>query len=244
MEGKALLLVTVQDLHKELDEKETDSWVRLIRVLTHEIMNTITPITSISESLSKYYKVDESGELKWENLNEDQIKNTVKGLNVIKIQGEDLMDFVQSYRRFLDLPHPDKSLVRIKALVERLKVLMQMENYNRKLEFNVLVEPEDLEFFIDEKQIAQVLINLSKNAIQSLEGQDDGELSIKAAINKDNGPGIPADQIDEIFVPFFTTKNGGTGIGLSLSKQIMHLHGGSIRVHSEILKGTTFVLLF
>jgi len=252
LEGKALLLVTVQDLNKELDEKETDSWVRLIRVLTHEIMNTITPITSISESLSKYFKIEE-GELQWENLSEDQIKNTVKGLNVIRIQGEDLMDFVQSYRSFLDLPNPDKSLVNIKTLLERLKVLMRMENNSRKLEFKVLVAPEDLEFYIDEKQIAQVLINLSKNAIQSVEGQNDGELTIMAAINaqgrkyievKDNGPGIPADQMDEIFVPFFTTKNGGTGIGLSLSKQIMHLHGGNIRVHSVPFKETSFVLTF
>ena len=252
LEGKALLLVTVQDLNKELDEKETDSWVRLIRVLTHEIMNTITPITSISESLSKYFKIEE-GELQWENLSGDQIKNTVKGLNVIRIQGEDLMDFVQSYRSFLDLPNPDKSLVNIKTLLERLKVLMRMDNNSRKLEFNVLVAPEDLEFYIDEKQIAQVLINLSKNAIQSVEGQNDGELTIKAAINargrkyievKDNGPGIPADQMDEIFVPFFTTKNGGTGIGLSLSKQIMHLHGGNIRVHSVPFKETSFVLTF
>ncbi|AKP53452.1 sensor histidine kinase [Cyclobacterium amurskyense] len=253
MEGKALLLVTVQDLHKELDEKETDSWVRLIRVLTHEIMNTITPITSISESLSNYYKIDETGELRWENLNEDQIKNTVKGLNVIRIQGEDLMDFVKSYRSFLDLPSPDKSLVQIKSLLDRLKVLMRMENSKQKVLINLLVEPEDLEFFLDEKQIAQVLINLSKNAIQSMQAKEDGILTIKAAINaqgrkyievKDNGPGIPADQIDEIFVPFFTTKEGGTGIGLSLSKQIMHLHGGSIRVHSTPGKETSFVLTF
>lgn len=253
MDGKALLLVTVQDLHKELDEKETASWVRLIRVLTHEIMNTITPITSISESLSKYYKEDENGVLKWENLNESQISNTVKGLNVIRIQGEDLMDFVKSYRSFLDLPAPDKALVNVKPLLERLKVLMLMEKKNQNLAFNLRVEPKDLEFYIDEKQIAQVLINLFKNAIQSTADLKEAKLSIQAGINvegrkyievKDNGPGIPAEQIDEIFVPFFTTKEGGTGIGLSLSKQIMHLHGGSIRVHSEIDKGTTFVLLF
>ncbi|WP_339902473.1 ATP-binding protein, partial [uncultured Cyclobacterium sp.] len=253
LEGKSLLLVTVQDLHKELDEKETDSWVRLIRVLTHEIMNTITPITSISESLSKYYKIDDGGELKWENLNENQIKNTVKGLNVIRIQGENLMEFVQSYRSILDLPNPDKSLVKIKSLLERVKVLMRMDNYNQNLNFQVIVVPDDLEFYIDEKQLAQVLINLSKNAIQAMEGQDKSKLIIKAAIDdqgrkyieiRDNGPGIPQEQIEEIFVPFFTTKQDGTGIGLSFSKQIMHLHGGSIRVHSEISKGTTFVLLF
>lgn len=252
-EDKKLLLVTVQDLQKELDEKETDSWVKLIRVLTHEIMNTITPITSISESLSNYYNEDENGALKWGDLSEDQIKNTVKGLNVIRIQGEGLMDFVKSYRSFLDVPAPDKSIVAIKPLLDRVKVLMRMENIEPNLQFNLLVTPEDLAFYIDEKQIAQILINLSKNAIQSMAGQKEAILNIKAGINeedkkyievKDNGPGIPADQLDEIFVPFFTTKRGGTGIGLSLSKQIMHLHGGSIRVHSEIDKGTRFVLIF
>jgi signal transduction histidine kinase len=252
-EDKKLLLVTVQDLQKELDEKETDSWVRLIRVLTHEIMNTITPITSISESLSNYYKEDVNGALKWEDLSEDQIKNTFKGLNVIRIQGEGLMDFVKSYRSFLDVPAPDKSIVAIKPLLDRVKVLMRMENIEPNLEFKILVTPEDLAFYIDEKQIAQILINLSKNAIQSMAGQKEAILNIKAGINnedkkfievKDNGPGIPADELDEIFVPFFTTKRGGTGIGLSLSKQIMHLHGGSIRVHSEIGKGSSFTLTF
>jgi nitrogen fixation/metabolism regulation signal transduction histidine kinase len=252
LDGKSLLLVTVQDLHKELDEKENESWVRLIRVLTHEIMNTITPITSISESLSKYYKV-EKGELYWDKLNEDQIKNTVKGLNVIRIQGQDLMEFVQSYRSILDLPNPDKSLVPIKTLLDRIQVLLRMEKSNQSLAFKIEVEPENLEFYIDEKQIAQVLINLSKNAIQSLKGQENGKLIIKAAIDEqgkkylevmDNGPGIPPEQMDEIFVPFFTTKQGGTGIGLSLSKQIMHLHGGNLRVHSVAYQNTSFILTF
>jgi signal transduction histidine kinase len=252
LDGKSLLLVTVQDLHKELDEKENDSWVRLIRVLTHEIMNTITPITSISESLSKYYKV-EKGELHWDKLSEDQIRNTVKGLNVIRVQGQDLMEFVQSYRSILDLPNPDKSLVQIKALLDRIQVLLRMEKSNQKLTFKIEVEPENLEFYMDEKQVAQVLINLSKNAIQSLNGQYNGELTIKAAINEqgrkyievmDNGPGISPEQMDEIFVPFFTTKQGGTGIGLSLSKQIMHLHGGNIRVHSVAYQNTSFILTF
>jgi nitrogen fixation/metabolism regulation signal transduction histidine kinase len=235
-----------------LDEKENESWVRLIRVLTHEIMNTITPITSISESLSKYYKV-EKGELYWDKLNEDQIKNTVKGLNVIRIQGQDLMEFVQSYRSILDLPNPDKSLVPIKTLLDRIQVLLRMEKSNQNLAFKIEVEPENLEFYIDEKQIAQVLINLSKNAIQSLKWQENGKLIIKAAIDEqgkkylevmDNGPGIPPEQMDEIFVPFFTTKQGGTGIGLSLSKQIMHLHGGNLRVHSVAYQNTSFILTF
>ncbi len=252
VDEQSLLLVVVQDIHKELDEKETDSWVRLIRVLTHEIMNTITPITSISETILKYYKTEE-GLLSLDEFNEGHIQNTVKGLEVIKEQGGDLMEFVQSYRSFLSLPKPDKTLVGAQRLLEKVKLLMDQENYSGKVKFETLVDPEDLELFIDEKQISQILINLSKNALQSLAGQEKGVLMISSGIAqdgkkyiavRDNGPGIAPELIDEIFVPFFTTKNTGTGIGLSLSKQIMHLHGGTIKVHSVPNRETAFVLFF
>ncbi len=245
-----LLLVVAQDIHQELDEKETDSWVRLIRVLTHEIMNTITPITSISESILKYYKTNDII-LPLKEINDEHIQNTIKGLEVIKDQGGDLMKFVQSYRSFLSLPKPDKTLVSAQKLLDRIKVLMTQENKNSGITFEVIANPIDLEFFIDEKQISQILINLSKNAFQSLEGQKNGSIKIIAGTNQlgkkfisvwDNGPGIPPELIDEIFVPFFTTKNTGTGIGLSLSKQIMHLHGGSVSVISR--KNTRFMLTF
>ena len=250
IEGQKLLLVIVHDIQKELDDKETDSWVKLIRVLTHEIMNTITPITSISESILKYFKKgtkiatpEEFGEL--------QIKNTAKGLEVIKEQGNDLMSFVQSYRTFLSVPEPDRELIPAKKILERVKLLLQeyTSEHNITLEFQY--EPENLELYIDEKQLTQVLLNLGKNAQQSLEYQEDGRILIQAGIDPqgkkyitvtDNGPGIPPERLDEIFVPFFTTKNAGTGIGLSLTKQIMRLHGGSIRVVSN--ETTTFTLTF
>jgi len=246
IDDQSLLLVVVQDIHKELDEKETDSWVKLIRVLTHEIMNTITPITSISESILKYFKTDTE-------LNENHIQSAVKGLEVIKEQGGDLMEFVQSYRSFLSLPKPDKTLVSGQKLLEKVIVLMHQENENEPITFELDVDPVALELFLDEKQISQILINLIKNALQSLNGQENGSIQITAGINQkqkkyiqitDNGPGIPPDLIDEIFVPFFTTKNTGTGIGLSLSKQIMHLHGGTVRVHSVPFQETSFVLVF
>tara|TARA_R110002167_G_scaffold103346_27_gene267449 strand:- start:196 stop:1500 length:1305 start_codon:yes stop_codon:yes gene_type:complete len=252
VDDKELLLVVVQDIHKELDEKETDSWVRLIRVLTHEIMNTITPITSISESILKYFKKND-GQLSLQEFNETHIQNTVKGLEVIKGQGSDLMEFVQSYRSFLSLPKPDKSLVGAQRLLDKVKVLMDQENLKGHIAFTVVADPIDLSLFIDEKQISQILVNLSKNALQSLAGKENGKLSIQAAIGrngkhyievKDNGPGIPPELVDEIFVPFFTTKNTGTGIGLSLSRQIMHLHGGTLKVHSIPEQQTTFVLTF
>ena len=247
-----LLLVVVQDIHQELDEKETDSWIRLIRVLTHEIMNTITPITSISESILKYYK-SEKGLLNLGEFNEEHIKNTVRGLEVIKEQGGDLMQFVQSYRSFLNLPPPDKALIPAKKMIDKVKVLLEQENNNGSIKIETFINPEEMELYIDEKQISQVLINLGKNAAQSLAKQENGLIKITTATDTkgkkyievwDNGPGIAPELIDEIFVPFFTTKSTGTGIGLSLSRQIMHLHGGNLKVRSVQSDHTSFELSF
>jgi len=252
LNNEKLLLVVAQDIHKELDEKETDSWIKLIRVLTHEIMNTITPITSISDSLIKYYKADNEI-LDVNDIDVNTIKNSVKGLEVIKEQGENLMEFVMSYRSFLNLPTPDKTLVSAKRLLDKVMGLMEHEVKNKNITFEVEIEPVDLKFFIDEKQISQVLINLIKNAIQSFGKKDEGKVKITTGINLqgnkfmqvfDNGSGISKDIIDQIFIPFFTTKEKGSGIGLSLSKQIIHLHGGSLSVNSIPKKETWFTLTF
>ena len=250
IENDKLLLVVVHDIHKELDQKETDSWVKLIRVLTHEIMNTITPITSISESILRFYKKG-NVIIAPSDFDEDQLKNTVKGLEVIKDQGSDLMSFVESYRTFLSVPEPDKELIPAHKLLERVKLLLLEQTDPENLKIEILVTPEDLELYVDQKQISQVLLNLGKNAKQSLEGQENGTVRLIAGINEmnkkfiqvyDNGPGIPTELLNEIFVPFFTTKNTGTGIGLSLSKQIMRLHGGNIHVVSQ--ENTIFTLTF
>ena len=250
IEEEKLLLVIVHDIQKELDDKETDSWVKLIRVLTHEIMNTITPITSISESILKYYK--KGNELASpEAFGEIQIRNTVKGLEVIKEQGNDLMSFVQSYRTFLSVPEPDRELIPAQKILEKVRLLLQEYAGEHAIALDINCEPEELALYIDEKQLTQILLNLGKNAQQAIEGQKDGRIVIRAGITEqgkkyisvtDNGPGIPPALLDEIFVPFFTTKKTGTGIGLSLSKQIMRLHGGSIRVVSN--GTTTFTLTF
>lgn len=247
------LLVVAQDIHQELDENETDSWVRLIRVLTHEIMNSITPITSISDTILRYFKAEDGG-VPANGFGEGQLQNTVKGLEVIKEQGINLMEFVQSYRSFLSVPKPDKTLVNAKNLLEKVKVLMGEElNSGVAINLEIDVTPSDLELYIDEKQILQVLVNLSKNAFQALSLHKQGEIRITAGENaqgkkyikvQDNGPGIAPELLDEIFVPFFTTKNTGTGIGLSLSKQILHLHGGSIKVTSLPNEFTSFYLDF
>ncbi|NND80699.1 MAG: histidine kinase [Maribacter sp.] len=250
IEDDTLLLVIVHDIHKELDEKETDSWVKLIRVLTHEIMNTITPITSISESILKYFRKGDSF-VPITDFKDHELKNTAKGLEVIKEQGKDLMSFVQSYRKFLSIPEPDKEIVPANKLLNKIQLLLDSDEASRNIAIETNVHPQDLDLFIDEKQITQVLLNLGKNAKQSLGNQENALLKLTAGLNKkgekiiqvwDNGPGISPELLDEIFVPFFTTKKTGTGIGLSLSKQIMRLHGGSIQVISR--ENTAFTLSF
>ncbi|NAS31871.1 histidine kinase [Flavobacteriaceae bacterium R38] len=242
-----LMLVVVQDIKNELDEKETDSWIRLIRVLTHEIMNTITPITSISQSILKYY--DEKSMV----IDEKHNQNTLKGLTVIQEQSQNLMDFVRSYRTFLSIPKPDKEIIALRVLFEKIKTLMSEELSKNDVDLKLELIPDTLEVFADEKQISQVLLNLIKNAIQALSVQETKIIKLKGGVNAkgekyievyDNGPGIPQDIMDQIFIPFFTTKNNGTGIGLSLSKQVMQLHGGSLKVKSTPGQETSFSLIF
>ncbi|WP_109301837.1 PAS domain-containing sensor histidine kinase [Aquimarina sp. AU474] len=249
---EVLNLITIQDIDSELDKKETDSWMKLIRVLTHEIMNTVTPITSISESILNYY-INEKGTIPLEELDESKIRLTAKGLEVIKEQGKDLMSFVQSYRSFLSVPNPDKEIINVKKLLEKIKVLINPETDIPKISIHYINSEEEIEIFADEKLITQVLINLSKNAIQALNGVEDGKVMLTSGTTdkgkkyisvSDNGPGISPEIMSQIFVPFYTTKNDGTGIGLSLSKQIMHLHGGSLTAHSTPYEETSFSLFF
>ena len=252
LDDQELLLVVIQDIHQELDEKETESWTRLIRVLTHEIMNSITPITSISDSILKYQTLADKNPVH-ETSYQKRLENTIKGLEVIKDQGANLMSFVQSYRSFLNVPLPDKKIVRVQNLLEKVIMLMGQDKKFSNTSIELLMDDQDLELFIDEKQITQVLINLSRNALQSMEQLKNSSLKLIAGINnagqkyievKDTGPGIPHELINEIFVPFFTTKNSGTGVGLSLSKQILRMHGGNLKLNSIPNKETSFFLIF
>lgn len=247
-----LILLSIQDIRNELDEKEVDSWMKLIRVLMHEIMNSIAPITSLSESLCNFYTVDGRPALP-EELNESKIQATIRGLSVIKEQGNGLMLFVESYRKLTRLPKPDRKIVKVDDLLSRIRVLYpSIENSNR-VALTISINPPDMELFADENLIAQVLINLTKNAIQANEKNPDAKIQLIACFTAenrpqirvmDNGPGIPDDIIEQIFVPFFTTRENGSGIGLSLSRQIMRLHGGVLQVRSTPGKETVFSMIF
>ena len=248
-----LILLSLQDIRNELDEKELDSWMKLIRVLMHEMMNSIAPITSLSESLCKFFTVD--GRLvRPEEVTESTIQNTFKGLNVIQEQGNGLMQFVESYRKLSGLPKPVKKVFRLEELFGRIKILYASLAHNNRLALSVKLNTPDMELFADENLIAQVLVNLLKNAIQANEKiPKGGTIQLTAGLNSDqlpeirltdHGPGIPAEILDQIFVPFFTTRENGSGIGLSLSRQIMQLHGGSLQAHSIPGKETSFSMIF
>jgi len=234
---ECIRLITLQDIRTELDHKETDSWMKLIRVLTHEIMNSITPITSISESLLTLTQ-----EAK-------EVTPTQKGLQVIKNQSDDLIRFVQSYRSFLNIPKPDRKIINIRELFDRIQLVFREEIQVKNIRFQVNIEDGLETIYVDEQQFSQVLINILKNAFQAIELKSVGKISLNVQKeNKEtivsitnNGVSIPKEELAHIFVPFFTTKEKGTGIGLSLSKQIIQLHGGSLEVVS-VIDQTSFVI--
>ena len=245
-----LIILSIQDIKNELDEKEIESWMKLIRVLMHEIMNSITPITSLSESLSNIYSTGGKPVLP-EQVNVKTIATTLQGLNVIKEQGKGLMSFVESYRKLTRVPEPEKKFFKVADLMGRVHILYNSLDNSDRTKFSVSLKKHDLEIFADQNLISQVLINILKNALEANDSNGQIRIVVTEGINShheicviDNGPGIPEENIDEIFVPFFTTRQNGSGIGLSISKQIMRVHGGNLKVRSVPGKETVFCLSF
>ncbi len=246
--NQTLRLVSLQDINDQLSEQELDSWLKLIRVLTHEIMNSIAPVTSLSENLKNLY-TREGKVISPDMVTETIIAKTAKGLDVIEQQGKGLISFVESYRKLTRLPKPEIKSVTLKKLIENT-VLLNKSSWP-DLRISLQIKEADLCIPADEKLFSQVLINLLKNSSEALEGKENGKISIAVSRNqdnrveiniKDNGPGIPPDIMEEIFVPFFTTRENGSGIGLSLSRQIIRLHGGKLTVRSQPGKETVFCI--
>ena len=250
--NEELIIVSINDIKNELDEKELDSWLKLIRVLMHEIMNSLTPIISLSENLTHIFN-NKGKAVSPDDVTQDTIANTIQGLSVINEQVKGLMSFVESYRRLTRIPEPEKKYFKINDLFKRVHVLYKSLENNERMELSVNTGNPDLEIFADENLITQCIINLLKNAIQANENNPEGTIRISCSTDNaghakicvaDNGPGISEDKIEEIFVPFFTTRKEGTGIGLSISKQIMRVHGGNLTVRSKPGKETIFCLTF
>jgi nitrogen fixation/metabolism regulation signal transduction histidine kinase len=259
IQNREVKIVTLQDIKSELDMHEMDSWQKLIRILNHEIMNSVAPITSLSSTLSGFYKSGED-QVSPENITPRIISDTIRGLNIIENHGKGLIHFVESYRSLTQLPKPEFTKVNIKEFFERIMILVNsgFDNDNSKYKVRPLitssVTPDDITLVADDKLLAQVFINIVKNSVESFgKCKEDNFISMSADRNpdgrvvlsiKDNGPGMDVDTVEKIFVPFFTTKESGSGIGLSLSRQIIRIHNGNITCDSTPGKGTTVSMIF
>jgi signal transduction histidine kinase len=249
-------LVSIQNIQSELEEKEIESWQKLIRVLTHEIMNSITPIASLASTIDDLIG-ESSGSPRSEQAGDETRREALSDIHhaaqTIQKRSQGLLQFVDAYRNLTLIPQPHPETFPIEELFQRVKKLMAPQVGENVRDFRSSVEPEDLKLFADPALIEQVLINLLLNAAHSVAGRDDARILLTAYQDgqartlievKDNGPGIPPENIDKIFIPFFSTKEGGAGIGLSFSRQVMHLHRGSISVHSRPGEETVFTLRF
>ena len=236
LKDKHVRIIALSDVSHELSNQEIDSWIKLIRVLTHEIMNTITPVTSLSETLLK-------------ELGESDKKDLRIGLETIHKTGTELLSFVNNYRRFTHVPQPQPSLFYVEPFLNRMAMLCNHE-------VSIKVSPKDLIVYADESLIAHVVTNLLKNAVEAIKEKESTEVSedklafirIKAYANEqeaividvtNNAGIIPDDIAAHIFIPFFTTKKEGSGIGLSLSRQIMRVSGGTLSLHQDKEENTT-----
>ena len=250
IKDKPVRIIAISDVSHELSNQEIDSWIKLIRVLTHEIMNTITPVTSLSETLLKELEED----MHWEGRfatcpNSPKEKDLRIGLETIHKTGTELLSFVNNYRRFTHVPQPQPSLFYVEPFLNRMAMLCNHE-------VSIEVAPKDLIVYADESLIAHVVTNLLKNAVEAIKEKESTEVSedkhafirIKAYANEqeaividvtNNAGTIPDDIAAHIFIPFFTTKKEGSGIGLSLSRQIMRVSGGTLSLHQNKEENTT-----
>mgnify|MGYP002451082753 CR=1 FL=1 len=232
--GMERRLISLKNIHSVLERNEMEAWQKLIRVLTHEIMNTIAPIVSLAQTLSARPQTDEK---------------VTRGLNVIREQSERLMEFTASYRHLSYLPDPIKKTFSLTTALHNLEILLQSDFETAHIRFTLHSIPNDITVEGDEKQLSQVFLNLLKNSIQALEGKIGGKIEINLTRCEklriyitDNGKGIPPELQEKIFVPFFTTKTEGMGIGLSLCQQIIKKHGGNFYLQESQKGKTVFVI--
>lgn len=245
-------LVSLQNIQNELEEKEMEAWQNLVRVLTHEIMNSVTPISSLAGIVEEEIKPHINGG-NGEPLSTDQLSDIHLSLQTISKRSEGLIEFVKEFRSLTSIPKPRPVQFPVRELLEELVMLHRKDLTERCISIAVSVYPEDLTLSADRNMIEQVLINLLRNAIQAFEEQAEKRIELRAQLNEksrtvitisDNGTGIDPEALEKIFIPFFTTKKNGSGIGLSLSRQIMRQHQGTLTVKSTPGRGTDFAMRF
>jgi len=233
-DGKQLRVISIGNIHEELDRKEVESWEKLTRILTHEIMNSLAPVTSISHTL-----LSSSGDA----------ETMRQGLETIHATSDRLLRFVDSFRAVTRIPAPQKAPFYLSELVAESLSLIPHEG----IEVEVSIEPEDTMLYADRALMSQVMVNLLKNATEALMAQDcERKITIRSTIDAEeriqieitnNGSAIPAEVAENIFTPFFTTKTDGSGIGLAVSRQIVRLHGSSLRLKHNSEGRVTFAIV-
>lgn len=258
MKGNNYKLISLQNISSELDEKEMEAWQNLTQVLAHEIMNSITPIASLADTVSSLLS-DEIFESETMDENTaETLEDVREALATINKRSLGLMRFVNSYRNLMQLPEPVFEVLSVQEILNRVSQLMRGESTQRHVDISISVEPESLEISADSQLIEQALINIVKNAFKALQEVPDAAIKLRGSLSneghpiieiEDNGPGIKETALEKIFVPFYTTRKstgieGGTGIGLSLSRQIMRMHKGGLSVVKSEPGQTIFQLKF
>ncbi len=251
--GEEYLLLSFQDINAELEAKEIESWQNLIRVLTHEIMNSITPISSLTTTVNQMIFNEQSSGLSMKALDIAEMEDIKLALETIGKRSEGLLNFVEIYRNLTRIPKPNFRHIPVLDLFQNVEQLFAVQLKENRINFSYKILQDNLHLTADPDLIEQVLINLFLNAIHAIKDCEQPEIKLISRYNHnnhviieiaDNGIGIKPDLLDKIFMPFFTSKKEGSGIGLSLSRQIMHMHKGSVHVKSIPKKGSVFTLIF
>ena len=243
IEGRLIKLVTLVNISRELAEKELESWLSLLKVLTHEIMNSMTPISSLSSSINKLLAGSDS--------NEEKIDQIIPAIETIERRSTGMVKFLSSFRSLTSLPRPEFSIISLDLLFKEMETLITPELKDLKISFITTIEPSTLQITADKQLIVQVLINLIANAREAIGAVRNPVIHLSGRMSEnqiiiaveDNGPGILAEVQEKVFIPFFTTKKTGTGIGLSISRLIMQAHKGVIKLESVPERNTTKVSL-
>jgi len=246
-------LISLQDINIELEEQEQASWKKLVRVLTHEIMNTAIPISTLSNVINEMF-VDENGvEKLWKDFNQQDQENIKHSLITIEKRSKGIVDFVRATKNYTNIAKPNFELISANELIKSVLALYKPEFDDKNIMLTIKLLRDDRQIKADQNLLEQVIINIIRNSIEAMNDSINPEIKIELKITeenrtqvliKDNGKGMSGSVLENIFVPFYTTKKEGSGIGLSLSKQIMQMHGGNVYVSSKIETGTTITLVF
>ena len=247
LDNRYFKLISMQNIKNELDVREMESWQKLIRVLSHEIMNSVSPISSLSDTLHRMIAQNQA--LLSQN-NATLYDSLDKGLEAIKVRSEGLVNFTQTYRKLTHIPIPSLKKVRLNDILDRVQVLLAAKIAEHKVQLSI--SRADVELVADPELMEHVFINLLLNALEATKNRADPKVDIYTTINQkgqiiihiiDNGEGIDKEIMEKIFIPFFTTRKNGSGIGLALTKQILHLHQAEVLLKSEVGKGSEFIIV-